>query len=88
MDLVARWGGEEFLIALPGSSGRLGADAAARVCRRVRTHPWRQLADGLGVTVSAGVASGSAEELDVVLARADAALYAAKRSGRDRAVVG
>jgi diguanylate cyclase (GGDEF)-like protein len=88
MDVVARWGGEEFLIALPGGSGRLGADAADRVCRRVRNHPWRQLADGLGVTVSAGVASGPVADLDVVLARADAALYTAKRSGRDRAVVG
>jgi diguanylate cyclase (GGDEF)-like protein len=87
MDVVARWGGEEFLIALPGS-GRIGADAAARVCRRVRTHPWRHLADGLGLTVSAGVASGPVAELDVVLARADAALYAAKRAGRDQAVVG
>jgi diguanylate cyclase (GGDEF)-like protein len=88
MDVVARWGGEEFLIALPGGSGRLGADAADRVCRRVRTHPWRRLVEGLNVTVSAGIASGPASELDVVLGRADAALYQAKHGGRDRAVVG
>jgi len=88
MDVVARWGGEEFLIALPGGSGRLGADAAGRVCRRVRDHPWDRLAPGLRLTVSAGVASGTAAELDTVLARADTALYGAKTSGRDRAVVG
>jgi diguanylate cyclase (GGDEF)-like protein len=88
MDVVARWGGEEFLIALPGGSGRQGADAADRVCRRVRTHPWRRLVEGLAVTVSVGVASGPASELDVVLGRADAALYRAKRGGRDRTVVG
>jgi diguanylate cyclase (GGDEF)-like protein len=88
MDVVARWGGEEFLIALPGGSERLGADAAERVCRRVRTYPWRQLAEGLGVTVSVGVASGPVAELDITLSRADAALYRAKRTGRDRTVVG
>jgi diguanylate cyclase (GGDEF)-like protein len=86
MDVVARWGGEEFLIALPGGSGTLGADAAARVCRRVRDHHWNQVAQGLSLTVSAGVASGTAAELEVVLHRADTALYTAKASGRDRAV--
>ena len=86
MDVVARWGGEEFLIALPGSSGRQGADAADRVCRRVRTHPWHRLIEGLAVTVSVGVTASP--DLDVVLGRADAALYTAKRGGRDRTVVG
>jgi len=85
---VARWGGEEFLIAVPGGVGvhPLGTDAAARVCRRVREHDWEPLAPGLGVTVSAGVASGSPAALDDVLQRADTALYRAKSTGRDRAV--
>jgi diguanylate cyclase (GGDEF)-like protein len=87
LDVVARWGGEEFLVALPGASSGMGADAAARICRRVREHSWSELADGLGVTVSAGVASGPVAELDVVLDRADSALYAAKNQGRDRSVV-
>jgi diguanylate cyclase (GGDEF)-like protein len=87
-DVVARWGGEEFLVALPGGSGGLGSDAAARVCRRVRENDWDRLAPGLRVTVSVGVASGPVRELDAVLARADAAMYVAKRSGRDRTVVG
>ena len=88
MDVVARWGGEEFLIALPGGTGPQGADAAMRVCRRVREHPWHRLAEGLTLTVSAGVSSGTAAELDAVLYRADTALYAAKESGRDRALAG
>jgi len=86
MDVVARWGGEEFLVALPGGTGAQGADAAVRVCRRVRDHPWHRLAPGLSLTVSAGVSSGTAAELDAVLHRADTALYAAKDSGRDRAL--
>jgi len=88
MDVVARWGGEEFLIAVPGGVGvhPLGTDAAGRVCRRVREHDWEPLAPGLGVTVSAGVASGSPVALDDVLQRADTALYRAKSTGRDRAV--
>jgi len=88
VDVVARWGGEEFLIALPGGSGTLGTDAAARVCSRVREHPWHRLAPGLRVTVSAGVASGPVPELDAVLGRADEAMYRAKKAGRDRAVAG
>jgi len=88
VDVVARWGGEEFLIALPGASGRLGSDAAARVCERVRAHPWDALVPGLQVTVSAGVADGPADDLEAVLHRADAAMYRAKRAGRDRVVSG
>jgi diguanylate cyclase (GGDEF)-like protein len=86
VDQVARWGGEEFLIALPAGSAELGAEAAARVRRRVAEHDWSRLAAGLALTVSAGVASGSAHDLAGVLHRADAALYEAKRAGRNRVV--
>jgi diguanylate cyclase (GGDEF)-like protein len=86
MDVVARWGGEEFLIALPGGNAKLGSEAAARVCRRVRAHAWSTLVPGLRLTVSAGVAAGPASELESVLQRADDALYGAKQAGRDRAV--
>jgi diguanylate cyclase (GGDEF)-like protein len=86
VDRVARWGGEEFLIALPGGSGTLGADAAARVCRRVEGHAWSSVAADLKLTVSAGVACGPANQVEAVLLRADAAMYAAKNAGRNRAV--
>jgi diguanylate cyclase (GGDEF)-like protein len=84
MDRVARWGGEEFLIALPGGSARLGAEAAGRLRRRIEEHAWSSHAPGLQLTVSAGVSSGPAGEFSTVLARADAAMYAAKRAGRNR----
>jgi diguanylate cyclase (GGDEF)-like protein len=86
-DLVFRYGGEEFLILLPGSDH----DAAARVAERVR----RAVGDdpvigGGGLTVSAGVAVAdrfSASSPLPLLRRADAALYQAKRTGRNRVVV-
>jgi diguanylate cyclase (GGDEF)-like protein len=86
MDRVARWGGEEFLIALPGGSARLGAEAAGRLRRRIEEHGWSLHAPGLHLTVSAGVSSGPAGEFEAVLARADAAVYAAKRAGRNRVI--
>jgi diguanylate cyclase (GGDEF)-like protein len=88
VDRVARWGGEEFLIALPAASGELGAEAASRVRRRVEEHDWRRIVEDLSLTLSAGVACGPAGEMAAVLRRADGALYAAKRAGRNRVVTG
>jgi diguanylate cyclase (GGDEF)-like protein len=86
VDRVARWGGEEFLIALPGGTAVLGAEAADRLRRRIEEHAWSSHAPGLRLTVSAGVSAGPAGEFPAVLARADAAVYAAKRAGRNRVV--
>ncbi len=86
VDRVARWGGEEFLVALPGGSAVLGAEAAARLRRRIEEHAWSAHAPGLRLTVSAGVSAGPAGDFSAVLARADAALYAAKGAGRNRVV--
>lgn len=85
MDLSARFGGEEFLVALSDISSGAAMDFADRVREDLRSmeFPCGQ------VTVSAGVATyapgmGSA---DVLIAAADRALYQAKESGRDRAVL-
>lgn len=82
-DLVARWGGEEFIAILPTT--REGAVVfCERVRNAIRQLKWRDME---GVTVSAGVAAVdqacSAEEL---VHRADEKLYEAKLSGRDRVV--
>lgn len=85
-DLVARWGGEEFLILFPG----LGAGAAVDVLERLRTNLAIEQAGGAvpPFTVSFGVCDDSyGTELDGLLARADAALLGAKQAGRDRVVV-
>jgi diguanylate cyclase (GGDEF)-like protein len=86
-DLVFRYGGEEFLILVP--DGELGPSAA--LAERVRQAIGQASGPGAGdLTISAGVAVAdrfSATNPLPLLRRADAALYQAKRRGRDRVVV-
>lgn len=87
-DILARFGGEEFLLILP-ETDLAGAEALAeRIRTAVATYNWSGIAPGLRVTLSIGVAE-LLETMDssALLAAADARLYAAKRSGRDRVVV-
>ena len=81
-DLAYRVGGEEFVVLVPGGTPRQTRELAERLVHAVRAEPLA----GLTVTVSAGVATSSAGtfDYDAVFARADAALYSAKRSGRDQ----
>jgi diguanylate cyclase (GGDEF)-like protein len=88
-DVVARVGGEEFVLVLPATGVEGAAALAERLVAAFRAHPFPALR-GRPVTVSAGVAAERVTELGVaedLKARADEALYAAKRGGRDRAVV-
>jgi len=80
--LAARIGGEEFVMVLPGRSLAQALAVAEAVRRAVEAHPVGGLP---GVTVSAGVAEGAGPGL---LAAADAALYRAKRAGRNRVMTG
>ncbi len=87
-DLLARWGGEEFLLVMPNT---MLPDALV-VVQRVRSalaqaSIW-QAQPELQVTFSAGVAARlPGESMDATVARADAALYQAKHSGRNCSVV-
>ena len=81
-DLACRVGGEEFAIILPEAGKRAARAAADRLCARVRALPGVRT-----VTVSCGVASFPADAASAtdLVAGADAALYAAKARGKDRA---
>jgi diguanylate cyclase (GGDEF)-like protein len=89
IDVAARWGGEEFAVLLPGSNAAGAAVVAERVrdrlAQRVTLSPHGA---PVRVTASFGVAAfpETADSATELLAAADAALYAAKRSGRDRVV--
>jgi diguanylate cyclase (GGDEF)-like protein len=86
-DIVARVGGDEFVVMLHGSDADQGRDYAERV--RAAFSTGSDLGLGLPrLTVSAGVAASVAPpHAAPVLQAADAALYEAKRSGRDRSVI-
>jgi diguanylate cyclase (GGDEF)-like protein len=88
-DLVARWGGEEFIVLLAETSG----DAAGLVAEKVRLALSSSTFEHDGVaerlTASFGVAEHRhAQPLDLTIAAADRALYRAKAAGRDRVMVG
>ena len=86
-DLVARLGGEEFLIVLVGTP----IEPAQEICERLRLtvaeHDFSNLAERLHVTISIGLCESSVStDVRDLLGRADALLYAAKRGGRNRVV--
>lgn len=85
-DMLARIGGEEFLVALPGLDLDQARCAAETICEAVRTLDTGITADpSLRVTVSIGVATGTgAEPVEGLRSRADRALLSAKAKGRDR----
>jgi diguanylate cyclase (GGDEF)-like protein len=80
-EMTGRYGGEEFIVVLPGSTDRDGIAAAERLRRAVD-----DTSDEPHVTVSAGVACFPADAIDAdgLLRAADLALYASKRAGRNR----
>ncbi|HST82591.1 MAG TPA: GGDEF domain-containing protein [Kineosporiaceae bacterium] len=86
-DLIGRMGGEEFLMALPGLDELAAVDLCQRLRRTIETDDWAEIRPELRVTVSLGVCARTDEtDVDALVERADAAMYRAKRSGRNRVV--
>ncbi len=88
-DLLARMGGEEFGLLLPGADSRRAVEVAERLRARVEHRPFRVRRLSIAVTVSVGVAVSprGAGTPGRLLADADRALYAAKEGGRNRVVL-
>jgi two-component system cell cycle response regulator len=87
-DMLGRWGGEEFLVVLPNTAAEGAAELAERLRQVVADEPCR-LAGGeaIQVTISVGCAASLVDDAGRLVRSADAAMYAAKQSGRNRVVV-
>jgi len=84
-DIVGRYGGEEFLIIFDAAPLDVARELAERIRLRVMADPFMEQATELAVTVSLGVAQArDTDDVDSLTARADRAMYAAKRAGRNR----
>ena len=86
IDLVGRLGGEEFVVVLPAITPSTAVQAAERLRKIIADNPAVHNGQQIKLTVSIGVALARHNDrtIEQTLARADTALYAAKRGGRDR----
>ncbi len=84
-DVIARFGGEEFLILLPDTTIEDGTQTMMRVQRALTKHFFMYKNEQILITFSAGVAQRRpGEDQDAVTNRADAAMYRAKKAGKNR----
>lgn len=84
-DVVGRYGGEEFAIILPGTSGSAALTVLDELRCAFKAVPFTANGTDFTVTFSGGICVGAAtDDVDAVIERADAALYRAKHAGRDR----
>lgn len=86
VDRLARFGGEEFLVLLPGLPLAAALPVAERLRELIAATPLAQAGAAIPMSVSVGIAewAGAPEDPSRLLVRVDAALYQAKRHGRDR----
>ncbi|MEL0437002.1 diguanylate cyclase [Phycobacter sp. K97] len=92
VDLLARVGGEEFMIVLPGADELEAGQAAVALCNAINSKPFTVpgIQDSIAVTISIGAVIGGGTKADSIqvsdlIANADQALYNAKNAGRNRA---
>jgi diguanylate cyclase (GGDEF)-like protein len=88
-DVLVRAGGEEFLLVMPTTDNDSALAVSERIRSEIQSRSWDEIAVGLIVTVSVGVAATERlTDFDELVSIADANLYAAKRSGRNCVVSG
>lgn len=88
-DVVARLGGEEFAVLLPGAGEDQTSLVAERICQVARANPVEYEGEPISFTVSAGAVcrgDDARTEIEELIKQADEKLYEAKQQGRDRAV--
>lgn len=86
-DIAVRYGGEEFVLVLPGTSLTGGEEVAERLRQEVEAMSFMPPLDKLSVTISLGVAlfpSPLVDDMESLIRQADEALYRAKQKGRNR----
>ncbi|MBI5846422.1 MAG: diguanylate cyclase [Nitrospirae bacterium] len=89
-DVLARYGGEEFIVMLPQTPVEGAIAEAERMRTAIKSHKFRILRNMAGITVSIGISAFPNARIkthDELISAADDALYEAKKSGRDRAIV-
>ena len=85
LDLIGRYGGEEFLLVFPATDLTMAADIVDRIRRHVESSSFHVDEFSIPVTISAGVtAMNKNDTMDDILERADQLLYKAKNNGRNR----
>jgi diguanylate cyclase len=88
-DFIARFGGEEFVLLLPATPPAVGAKLLETLRAAIEACPFHFKGERVTITISMGLASFRAgEHSDLVLKRADQALYRAKNAGRNRVELG
>jgi diguanylate cyclase len=84
MDLISRYGGEEFAVILPGTTLDVGRIAVQRLCAAIGLTTFKIDGLELTITMSGGLAEAqTGEDATALVKRADAALYASKEAGRN-----
>lgn len=85
VDICCRYGGEEFIVVMPGANNEIGFRRAEELRQQVKQMTVHFMEDQINVTISVGVATypDHALSMEEVIAHADTALYASKNKGRD-----
>ena len=88
VDIIGRYGGEEFIVFLPNTSDTGARVVADRFCKSIANASIETNVGALSITVSLGVGTltNDCPDLKTLIDRADQALYEAKRTGRNRVV--